>query len=133
MSRMMYKSQADEFVAGVALFGKHAQNTESAFATPRASHARKVCVRLSLSVCCECVRAPEFLAAPGLGSRNANGPQLRPVALVGVEGPPSETKEGLRAGGRVGPIRRLVLIECREEDVFGCKVKRANEEAITSR
>lgn len=68
--------------------------------------------------------------ALGLGSRNTNGLQLRPVALVGVE---SETKEGLRAGGRVGGTGGLVLIECRDEDVFGCKVKRANCEALNFR
>lgn len=78
-----YKSQADESVAGVALFSKHAQNKESA---PRLVvgdfWAIQVCVHSRVR------------GGPGTWQQ-----ELRLVALVRLG---SETDEGLNAGGRLG-------------------------------
>lgn len=81
MSWMIYKSQADESVAGIALFSNRAQTRNQAL--PRG------------------VRMGGFS-----GRSNTNRLQLRPVALVRLE---SKTKEGFRAGGRLGWIETLVL------------------------
>lgn len=83
---------------------------------------RQTCTKHRISLCLRgatrgrCVYGsvctPEFPVVRGLGSRNTNGQQLRPVALVGVNERDRGwewTKEGLKGKARGGRIWRFVL------------------------
>lgn len=62
---------------------------------PEGCHMRKV---EAVLVClCVIVCMPGLPVVPGLGSRNTNGRQLRPVALVGVN-----ERDGGNKGGAKG-------------------------------